>query len=163
MAIKAQVLYEFIAEPGNNELSVREGETITILNQNVGGGWIEAQNSNGDVGLVPEDYIEVNSSAAHSAPQAQAAGSHDAYSTEPAYPQGTNGGGAWPATAWTGNNSSSGNWDYSGQQQTPTYQQQGSLDDDEGDDESDDGRSAGGYAQAEEGALPSEGAPYIPP
>lgn len=27
--------------------------------QNIGGGWIEAQNSRGDVGLVPEDYIEV--------------------------------------------------------------------------------------------------------
>lgn len=27
--------------------------------QNIGGGWIEAQNSKGDIGLVPEDYIEV--------------------------------------------------------------------------------------------------------
>ncbi|KAK3541839.1 hypothetical protein QTP86_006042 [Hemibagrus guttatus] len=33
MATKAQVLYDFTAEPGNNELSVREGETITITNQ----------------------------------------------------------------------------------------------------------------------------------
>lgn len=30
-----------------------------FLSQNIGGGWIEAQNSRGDVGLVPEDYIEV--------------------------------------------------------------------------------------------------------
>ncbi|XP_065112365.1 sorting nexin-9b isoform X3 [Paramisgurnus dabryanus] len=60
METKAQVLYDFTAEPGNNELSIREGETITITNQNVGGGWIEARNSRGDVGLVPEDYIEVN-------------------------------------------------------------------------------------------------------
>uniref|UniRef100_A0A4W5NP28 Sorting nexin 9 n=1 Tax=Hucho hucho TaxID=62062 RepID=A0A4W5NP28_9TELE len=59
MANKAQVLYDFTAEPGNNELTVREGETITITNQGVGGGWIEAQNSRGEVGLVPEDYIEV--------------------------------------------------------------------------------------------------------
>ncbi|XP_060772360.1 sorting nexin-9b isoform X1 [Neoarius graeffei] len=59
MATKAQVLYDFTAEPGNNELSVREGETITITNQNIGGGWIEAQNSRGEVGLVPEDYVEV--------------------------------------------------------------------------------------------------------
>ncbi|XP_069552713.1 sorting nexin-9b isoform X3 [Brachyistius frenatus] len=59
MAVKAQVLYDFTAEAGNNELTVREGETITITNQHIGGGWIEAQNSRGDVGLVPEDYIEL--------------------------------------------------------------------------------------------------------
>lgn len=28
--------------------------------QNIGGGWIEAQNSRGEIGLVPEDYIEVS-------------------------------------------------------------------------------------------------------
>uniref|UniRef100_A0A673VNS4 Sorting nexin n=1 Tax=Salmo trutta TaxID=8032 RepID=A0A673VNS4_SALTR len=56
---QAQVLYDFTAEPGNNELTVREGETVTITNQGVGGGWIEAQNSRGEVGLVPEDYIEL--------------------------------------------------------------------------------------------------------
>ncbi|XP_049612185.1 sorting nexin-9b isoform X2 [Syngnathus scovelli] len=63
MALKAQVLYDFTAEPGNNELTVKEGETVTITNQQIGGGWIEAQNSRGDVGLVPEDYIELNKSA----------------------------------------------------------------------------------------------------
>ncbi|XP_015207357.1 sorting nexin-9a isoform X1 [Lepisosteus oculatus] len=59
MASKALVLYDFTAEPGNNELTVKEGETITITNQTIGGGWVEAQNSKGEVGLVPEDYIEV--------------------------------------------------------------------------------------------------------
>uniref|UniRef100_A0A8C2E0P9 Sorting nexin 9a n=1 Tax=Cyprinus carpio TaxID=7962 RepID=A0A8C2E0P9_CYPCA len=58
MAVKAQVLYDFTAEPGNNELSVQEGEILTVTNQNVGGGWVEARNSRGNVGLVPEDYIE---------------------------------------------------------------------------------------------------------
>uniref|UniRef100_A0A8C1URQ4 Sorting nexin 9a n=1 Tax=Cyprinus carpio TaxID=7962 RepID=A0A8C1URQ4_CYPCA len=53
------VLYDFTAEPGNNELTVKEGEILTVTNQNVGGGWVEAQNSRGTVGLVPEDYIEV--------------------------------------------------------------------------------------------------------
>uniref|UniRef100_A0A4W6D3X4 Sorting nexin n=1 Tax=Lates calcarifer TaxID=8187 RepID=A0A4W6D3X4_LATCA len=62
--LKAQVLYDFTAEPGNNELTVKEGETITVTNQNIGGGWIEAQNSRGEVGLVPEDYIEVSSTDA---------------------------------------------------------------------------------------------------
>uniref|UniRef100_A0A673IFJ8 Sorting nexin-9-like n=1 Tax=Sinocyclocheilus rhinocerous TaxID=307959 RepID=A0A673IFJ8_9TELE len=60
VSTQAQVLYDFAAEPGNNELSIREGETITITNQNIGGGWIEAKNSRGEVGLVPEDYIEVS-------------------------------------------------------------------------------------------------------
>nr|XP_014056173.1 unnamed protein product [Salmo salar] len=59
MAMQAQVIYDFSAEPGNNELTVREGETVTVLNQNVGGGWIEAQNSRGESGLVPEDYLQV--------------------------------------------------------------------------------------------------------
>ncbi|XP_007253985.1 sorting nexin-9b isoform X3 [Astyanax mexicanus] len=64
MASQAQVLYDFSAEPGNNELSVREGETITITNQNIGGGWIEARNSRGEVGLVPEDYVELGKTPA---------------------------------------------------------------------------------------------------
>uniref|UniRef100_A0A8P4KQY4 Sorting nexin-9 n=1 Tax=Dicentrarchus labrax TaxID=13489 RepID=A0A8P4KQY4_DICLA len=51
----AQVLYDFTAEPGNNELSVRQGETVTT----VGGGWIKAQNSSGQTGLVPEGYLQV--------------------------------------------------------------------------------------------------------
>uniref|UniRef100_A0A671R7V9 Sorting nexin n=1 Tax=Sinocyclocheilus anshuiensis TaxID=1608454 RepID=A0A671R7V9_9TELE len=59
MAVKAQVLYDFTAEPGNNELTVQEGEILTLTNQNVGSGWVEARNSRGNVGLVPEDYIEV--------------------------------------------------------------------------------------------------------
>ncbi|XP_028255989.1 sorting nexin-9-like [Parambassis ranga] len=59
MALKAQVLYDFTAEPGNNELSVREGETVAVIDQTVGGGWIQAQNSSGQTGLVPEGYLQV--------------------------------------------------------------------------------------------------------
>ncbi|XP_035764100.1 sorting nexin-9-like [Neolamprologus brichardi] len=60
MAAQALVLYNFTAEPGNNELSVREGETITVTDQTVGGGWIQAQNSSGQTGLVPEGYLQVS-------------------------------------------------------------------------------------------------------
>ncbi|XP_068609628.1 sorting nexin-9b [Brachionichthys hirsutus] len=83
MAVKAQVLYDFTAETGNNELTVKEGETVTVTNQNIGGGWIEAQNSRGDVGLVPEDYIEIGSGSfpaagvAASTPSVGAAASSD--------------------------------------------------------------------------------------
>ena len=31
--VQAQVLYDFIAEAGNNELTVKEGETLTVTNQ----------------------------------------------------------------------------------------------------------------------------------
>lgn len=30
---QAKVLYDFTAEPGNNELTVKEGESVTITNQ----------------------------------------------------------------------------------------------------------------------------------
>lgn len=59
MAAKARVLYGFTAEPGNNELTVQEGEIITIGNRNVGGGWCEATNAQGMTGLVPTDYVEM--------------------------------------------------------------------------------------------------------
>ncbi|XP_014400550.1 PREDICTED: sorting nexin-9 isoform X1 [Myotis brandtii] len=58
----ARVLYDFAAEPGNNELTVTEGEIITITNPDVGGGWLEAKNSKGERGLVPTDYVEILSS-----------------------------------------------------------------------------------------------------
>ncbi|XP_067845223.1 palmitoyltransferase ZDHHC14 isoform X3 [Heptranchias perlo] len=55
----ARVLYNFIAEPGNDELTVKEGEIITIANRDVGGGWCEATNAQGVTGLVPTDYVEM--------------------------------------------------------------------------------------------------------
>ena len=59
MATKAWVMYDFAAEPGNNELTVNEGEIITVTNPDVGGGWLEGRNSKGERGLVPTDYVEV--------------------------------------------------------------------------------------------------------
>uniref|UniRef100_A0A8D0G1Q2 Sorting nexin n=1 Tax=Sphenodon punctatus TaxID=8508 RepID=A0A8D0G1Q2_SPHPU len=59
MATKARVMYDFAAEPGNNELTVNEGEIILITNPDVGGGWLEGKNSKGERGLVPTDYVEI--------------------------------------------------------------------------------------------------------
>ncbi|XP_021246117.1 sorting nexin-9 isoform X2 [Numida meleagris] len=56
---QARVMYDFAAEPGNNELTVSEGEIITITNPDVGGGWLEGKNSQGERGLVPTDYVEI--------------------------------------------------------------------------------------------------------
>ncbi|XP_068926409.1 sorting nexin-9 isoform X1 [Petaurus breviceps papuanus] len=52
-------MYNFDAEPGNNELTVIEGEIITITNPDVGGGWLEGKNNKGERGLVPTDYVEI--------------------------------------------------------------------------------------------------------
>ncbi|XP_050828883.1 sorting nexin-9 isoform X2 [Serinus canaria] len=60
----ARVMYDFAAEPGNNELTVSEGEIITITNPDVGGGWLEGKNSQGERGLVPTDYVEIITEAA---------------------------------------------------------------------------------------------------
>ncbi|XP_015228598.1 PREDICTED: sorting nexin-9 isoform X4 [Cyprinodon variegatus] len=125
MALKAQVLYDFTAEPGNNELTVKEGETITITNQHIGGGWIEAQNSRGEVGLVPEDYIEFNKefpafpAAATTAPPSNAGNVaypdlsvFDAFSpaSAPAQNQASNGNNPWSAWNADPSGGSNNNW-----------------------------------------------------
>ncbi|XP_026175234.1 sorting nexin-9b isoform X3 [Mastacembelus armatus] len=125
MALKAQVLYDFTAEPGNNELTVKEGETVTITNQNIGGGWIEAQNSRGEVGLVPEDYIEF-SKALPSFPGAGTSGPalsvgnvaspdlsfFDAYAptSAPAQNQASNGNDPWSVWNTDPSGGSNNNW-----------------------------------------------------
>ncbi|XP_058469417.1 sorting nexin-9b isoform X5 [Solea solea] len=125
MALKAQVLYDFTAEAGNNELTVKEGETITVTNQNIGGGWIEAQNSRGEVGLVPEDYIEFG----HQTPSFPGAGTtaptpsagnvasqdlsiFDAYApaSAPAQNQASNGNDPWSVWNTDPSGGSNNNW-----------------------------------------------------
>ncbi|XP_026875934.2 sorting nexin-9a isoform X2 [Electrophorus electricus] len=142
MAIKAQALYDFTAVSGNNELSIQEGETLTVINWNVGGGWVEAQNSKGQTGLVPEDYIQTNSGCI-AASVGHHTNAYNSSSHNTAVTQGVN-------SSEHTNNSRVENWGY-GQQQVLAYQ--GSIDDDEWDDESDDGRSMGGnsWSQTEEG------------
>uniref|UniRef100_A0AAX7V2S2 Sorting nexin n=1 Tax=Astatotilapia calliptera TaxID=8154 RepID=A0AAX7V2S2_ASTCA len=165
----AQVLYDFTAEPGNNELSVKEGETITITNQSIGGGWVEAQNSRGEVGLVPEDYIEVTPTPSLGNVAASDLSFFDAYApaSTPAQNQATNGNDPW--SAWNADSSggSTNNW-ASNPEGTQTgksapdpwppvshghpqaYQGPG-AEDDEWDDEWDDMKSTGGYAESEAG------------
>lgn len=158
MAGKAQVLYDFTAEPGNNELSVQEGEVLTITNQNVGGGWVEARNSRGDVGLVPEDYIELNPSSSNAATTQYNNAYNPGHNNSSANTQGVNGNEALTATAWS-NNCSADNWNYT--EQDPAGNNGGSVYsfDDEWDDDSDDGKSTAGYGgtQTEEGGTMQRG------
>lgn len=81
MATKARVLYNFVAEPGNDELTVNEGEVITIANRNIGGGWCEATNAQGVTGLVPTDYVEIISGSGAAQSQANNLAAFDPFST----------------------------------------------------------------------------------
>ncbi|CAG0921834.1 unnamed protein product [Notodromas monacha] len=55
---KAQVLYDFEAQPGTSELSVYAGETLAITRQDIGEGWWEGRNERGEVGLFPAAYVQ---------------------------------------------------------------------------------------------------------
>ena len=52
-------MYDFQGVASNGELNIRENEILNILRQDVGDGWWEAENSQGERGLVPEAYCEV--------------------------------------------------------------------------------------------------------
>ncbi|XP_077077420.1 sorting nexin-9b isoform X2 [Siphateles boraxobius] len=171
MESKAQVLYDFSAEPGNNELSVREGETITITNQNIGGGWIEARNSRGDVGLVPEDYLELNPAQpftsggnaaaldlsffdSHVPTPASTAPTSNGNDPWAAFDNNASGGVSnnWPSQPeGTETGKTSGNaWSSGGHGHPQAYQGPG-AEDDEWDEDWDDVKSSGGYNESEAG------------
>ncbi|XP_026141580.1 sorting nexin-9a isoform X2 [Carassius auratus] len=157
MAVKARVLYDFTAEPGNNELSVQEGEILTVTNQNVGGGWVEARNSRGNVGLVPEDYIEINPGSTQASATKYIDAQNQGYNSSSANTQGVNGNEAWTATTWSNNNPTD-NWNYAEQGPTGNNGSVYSFDE-EWDDDSDDGKSTAGYggSQMEEGGTMQRG------
>ncbi|XP_075453105.1 sorting nexin-9 isoform X2 [Ascaphus truei] len=163
MAAKARVLYDFVAEPGNNELTVKEGEFVTITNKDVGGGWVEAKNSQGEKGLVPTDYVEFpsggvacgNTVADLAFFDALSGGaSQNATSTANNSEQVKNAGDPWNATkssgadnasdAWGTNqkNNTSNNWEASAAFGHPQAYQGPAVDDDEWDDDWDDTKSS---------------------
>ncbi|XP_060562601.1 sorting nexin lst-4-like isoform X2 [Ruditapes philippinarum] len=57
--VQAQALYTFEGDTTSGELSFNEGETLTIVQQDVGDGWWEARNYLGNVGLIPQAYVEI--------------------------------------------------------------------------------------------------------
>ncbi|XP_076471286.1 sorting nexin lst-4-like isoform X2 [Babylonia areolata] len=56
---QAHCLYDFDGDHDSGELSFYSGDVLTIVRQDIGDGWWEARNSNGDQGLIPETYVEV--------------------------------------------------------------------------------------------------------
>ncbi|NWI52309.1 SNX9 protein, partial [Calyptomena viridis] len=172
--IQARVMYDFAAEPGNNELTVSEGEIITITNPDVGGGWLEGKNSQGERGLVPTDYVEVTdqaffdslssntaqtNSAAKSSNQASIA--NDPWSSWNVGKSGNwdNGNAVdnWatkPESAAGQRNNASNNWEAAAAFGHPqAYQGPAAADDDDWDDDWDDPKSASpsylGYKETE--------------
>lgn len=59
-SFQVQALYDFDAQPGTGELSIKEGEILTVSRQDVGEGWWEGTNSQGQAGLFPAAYVKVS-------------------------------------------------------------------------------------------------------
>ncbi|KAL8573103.1 hypothetical protein ACOMHN_027363 [Nucella lapillus] len=57
--IQANCLYDFDGDHNSGELSFYGGDVVTIIRQDIGDGWWEARNANGEQGLIPESYVEV--------------------------------------------------------------------------------------------------------
>ncbi|KAK6626062.1 hypothetical protein RUM43_006366 [Polyplax serrata] len=55
---KVRALYDFSAEPGSTELSISAGDVLTVTRRDIGEGWLEGSNSEGQVGLFPAAYVE---------------------------------------------------------------------------------------------------------
>uniref|UniRef100_A0A8R1DUT1 Sorting nexin n=2 Tax=Caenorhabditis japonica TaxID=281687 RepID=A0A8R1DUT1_CAEJA len=49
--------YDFAAQPNSGEMSIAAGEVLTVIRENIDGGWMEGRNVRGSVGLFPEAYV----------------------------------------------------------------------------------------------------------
>lgn len=60
---KAKALYDFQGNAEQNELSFSAGDEVTIIRQDIGDGWWEGE-ANGQSGLFPESYVELEGAGA---------------------------------------------------------------------------------------------------
>ncbi|KAF1756618.1 hypothetical protein GCK72_013071 [Caenorhabditis remanei] len=49
--------YDFEAQPNSGEMTIAAGEILTVIRENIDGGWMEGRNVRGSVGLFPETYV----------------------------------------------------------------------------------------------------------
>ena len=56
--VRARVVFEYTAT-SPYELSIDEDETVKVLEEDDGSGWVKVANSSGGKGLVPASYVEV--------------------------------------------------------------------------------------------------------
>ncbi|KAF7721425.1 hypothetical protein EC973_004690 [Apophysomyces ossiformis] len=58
----AVALYDYQAQ-NEEELTMMEGSRLTVVEPDDGSGWVKAENHNGQVGLVPANYLEMDTHA----------------------------------------------------------------------------------------------------
>uniref|UniRef100_A0A914C364 SH3 domain-containing protein n=1 Tax=Acrobeloides nanus TaxID=290746 RepID=A0A914C364_9BILA len=54
---QVRAAFDFDAQPGTGELTIRENEVLTVIREGIEGGWMEGKNSKGQIGLFPESYV----------------------------------------------------------------------------------------------------------
>lgn len=59
MTTRVKALYDFTGEPNTSEISIEAGEILILTRTDVGEGWWEGTNSQGQTGLFPEAYVEI--------------------------------------------------------------------------------------------------------
>lgn len=59
MTTRVKALYDFSGEPNTSEISIRADEILVLTRTDVGEGWWEGTNSQGQTGLFPEAYVEI--------------------------------------------------------------------------------------------------------
>lgn len=59
MTTRVKALYDFTGEPATSEISISAGEILVLTRTDVGEGWWEGKNAQGQVGLFPEAYVEI--------------------------------------------------------------------------------------------------------
>ncbi|VDD93009.1 unnamed protein product [Enterobius vermicularis] len=55
--MQVRAVYDFEAQPHSGELSISVDEILTVIKENIEGGWLEGMNSKGQHGLFPESYV----------------------------------------------------------------------------------------------------------
>lgn len=55
------MLYDFDGQPDSAELTIRSGDILTVVRQDIGEGWWEGTDQRGNTGLFPAAYVEVSS------------------------------------------------------------------------------------------------------
>lgn len=56
--VNVSVIYDYQAQ-NHDELTIKAGEILFVLNPDVGGGWMEGRNSAGQTGIFPQSYVEI--------------------------------------------------------------------------------------------------------
>lgn len=59
MTTRVKALYDFSGEANTSEISINAGEVLVLTRTDVGEGWWEGTNSQGQTGLFPEAYVEI--------------------------------------------------------------------------------------------------------